>query len=575
MRARVELVVAGVLTLLAVLLHLVFLLHAGALWRDEVNSLEFARMPLPVAWHNLQYDSFPILSTFVLHGFSSATGAGVSPTPAADRLLRIYGFVIGLSFLAALWITCRTLGGRASAPLLSLALVGMAPWAVQAIDSIRPYGLGIVLIVLTAGFVWRVVSAPFSPARVAIAAILAILSVQTMYQDAFLLLAICVAGVVVAWRRTETRTALSVLGIGAAAALSLLMYMPALAGARGWNVLVQRPTPVSWLFNVFAEAATPEHALLDAKIFLVIWVALAVVCVVVASRVLRARGRQAASAGATADPALFCGVLVFSAIVFYFAGLLAARVRTEPWYYVPLMALLAPAIDVVIAGTMIRAAARATPRMAARLVLVIGLAGVTVAPAWVQLSKSRTSMDKAAALVSREAAPTDLVVVFPFFYGVSFQRYYHGAAPWVSVPPLADLRIHRYDLVKQRMMEPTETMASVFAQMSEAMKSGHRVWIVGSLPPPDPGVIPTGPSPAPDPVTQWNCAPYLHVWGQEVAQFLEDHATEGRIAQGLSGGKVNPFEDVPVTVPSGWKDAPAQAGGSAGTSAAGTSAARP
>src|SRR5262245_5968439 len=190
MRPRVELLVAGLLTLLAVLLHAVFLLDAGALWRDEVNSLEFARMPLPVPWHNLQYDSFPILSTVSLHAWGSISSSGGASTPSAsttrtDRWLRIYGFVIGLCFLVAIWITCRLLGSRGCPPLLSLAIVGMAPWAIQAIDSIRPYGLGIVLIVLTAGFVWWVVSAPLSVARVAAAAALAILSVQTMYQNAF------------------------------------------------------------------------------------------------------------------------------------------------------------------------------------------------------------------------------------------------------------------------------------------------------------------------------------------------------------------------------------------------------
>ena len=157
MRSRVELLIAVLLTLLAVHLHVVFLLDAGALWRDEVNSVDFARMPLPVAWHNLQFDSFPMLSTVLLRGWGSIQSGGGAATPSAgppsaappaaplaaaitrtDRWFRIYGFVIGLCFLAAVWITCRLLGGRGSPPLLSLALVGMAPWAIQAMDSIHP-----------------------------------------------------------------------------------------------------------------------------------------------------------------------------------------------------------------------------------------------------------------------------------------------------------------------------------------------------------------------------------------------------------------------------------------------------
>ena len=590
MRSRVELLIAVLLTLLAVHLHVVFLLDAGALWRDEVNSVDFARMPLPVAWHNLQFDSFPMLSTVLLRGWGSIQSGGGAATPSAgppsaappaaplaaaitrtDRWFRIYGFVIGLCFLAAVWITCRLLGGRGSPPLLSLALVGMAPWAIQAIDSIRPYGPGIVLIVLAAGFVWRVASTPrsagrgaASAARVAVAAVFAILSVQAMYQNAFLLLAICVAGVVAALQRSDRGAAVTVLAVGASAALSLLPYLHSVAAAREWNPLVQRPTGISWLFTVFSQATTPEGSVLGSGIFLVIWIALVVVCVIVGVGAIRAR-RAPSEPASTANPALYCGVLVVAAMVFYFAGLMAAKVRTEPWYYVPLMALLAPAVDVVIAGATTGTAAfnlrrrksrTPAPRMFARPVIAMAVAAVTIWPAWIQLSKPRTSMDSAAGLISREAAPADLVVVFPFFYGVSFQRYYHGTAPWISVPPIDDLRIHRYDLVKQRLMEPTETMAPVFARMSETMKSGHNVWIVGSLPPPDAGVRPVDLPPAPA-AGGWNCGPYLHVWGQEVAQFLEDHATRGRIAQGLSNGKVNFFEDVPVTVPSGWKEAPA------------------
>jgi len=521
-------------------------------------------MPVATAWKNLQYDSFPILSTLMLRAWDSVAGRDERAAARAgetaslrdaiqktDRVLRIYGFIIGLFSLAAVWVTCLLLGGRGSPPLLALALVGMAPWPILAIDSIRPYGVGIVLIVLTAGFMWRVVSSS-TWRNIAIAGLLAILSVQAMYQNAFLLLGICVAGAVVAWRQSNVRAVITVLSIGAAAALSLTIYAPSLAAAGTWNGLVQRATPITYLFTVFSQAATPEGAALDARIFLAIWIALALVCAIAAFQRLRPRRTKRVDA-ANPDAVLYGGVLVVAASVFYFVGLLAARIRTEPWYYVPLMALIAPAIDVVST-----AIGGKTARKVIRLVLAIGIAGITLNPASVQLSKRRTTMDQAALLASQGADPGDLVVVFPFFFGVSFQRYYHGAAPWTSVPPIAELRIHRYDLLKAQMLRPAEAIAPVLAQMAETMKSGHRLWIVGVLPTPDRGMTPQSPAPAPAPGSGWNCGPYNHVWGQQVAAFLESHATRGRVAQGLSDGKVNPFEDVPVAVPSGWREATAR-----------------
>jgi len=561
-----ERIAAGVLALAALVLHIVFLQHAGALWRDEVNSFEFARMPLSAAAHNLQYDSFPLLSTVLLHGWVGS-GAGA----AADHGLRIYGFVIGVCFLAAIWLTCRMIGGRAVTPVISLALVGMAPWVIQSVDSIRPYGVGIVLIVLTAGFVWKVASGGASAARatgeasergrgratnIAIATVLAVLSVQAMYQNAFLLLAIGIAGMVVAWRRSDARAAITVAAIGALAALSLAVYLPAMAGARVWDALVQKPSSVSWLFTMFADAASPTRDVLGPGFFLTIWAVLLLLCAWMGFRSLRES--LTARREAPPSPALYGGMLAVIAVAISFLALKAANLGTEPWYYVPLMALIAPGFDIAIASSA-GSTASAFPGRVARLGLAIALAGVTFAPAWQQVSMPRTSIDRAASLIAREAEPTDLVVVFPFFLGVSFQHYYHGTTPWTTVPPLTEVRIHRNDLVKEAMIRPADAIAPVLSRMAATMKSGHRVWIVGSLPALDPGIVPQAMPPAPGSPSGWRSGPYFRAWGQQIAWFLTSHATAGHIAQGLSGGKVSRFEDVPVTVPSGWKDSGALA----------------
>ena len=60
--ARVELLAAMALSLWVLLLHGLFLFHAGPLWRDEVGTIDFASLPtLSDIWHHLQYDNFPPL----------------------------------------------------------------------------------------------------------------------------------------------------------------------------------------------------------------------------------------------------------------------------------------------------------------------------------------------------------------------------------------------------------------------------------------------------------------------------------------------------------------------------------
>ena len=133
-------------------------------------------------------DGFPLLSTLALRGWMSL-GLGTT-----DFGLRAYGFLIGVAF----W---RRSGSRAPLGVqdsaLSLALIGLSPWAVSTVASIRPYGIGMVFLTLTLGATWAATEAG-SMRRWLTAGALAILSVQCMYQNAILLLGMGVAAILAA-----------------------------------------------------------------------------------------------------------------------------------------------------------------------------------------------------------------------------------------------------------------------------------------------------------------------------------------------------------------------------------------
>src|SRR5438105_12239912 len=105
------------LTFLIVCLHLMAATSAGALWRDEANTVAIATLPrISDVWKNLQHDSFPVLWFLIVRAYASLVG------PMNDPAFRALGFVIGLAITAALWFNARTF--RHSVPLLSLALFG-------------------------------------------------------------------------------------------------------------------------------------------------------------------------------------------------------------------------------------------------------------------------------------------------------------------------------------------------------------------------------------------------------------------------------------------------------------------
>jgi len=172
---RMEYGVALAVSALVVVLHVVNLFNAGGLWRDEVVTFSVATTPsLSAFWSSAKYDSFPGLFALVLRPWATMDWG------ATDFGLRVFGSVVGVSAVVALWFNARLIGYRF--PLLSLALLGFSPVAIRYGDSIRAYGLATLLVLLTFGLIWKVVESP-STWRVISAGFAAVLMVQCLLQN--------------------------------------------------------------------------------------------------------------------------------------------------------------------------------------------------------------------------------------------------------------------------------------------------------------------------------------------------------------------------------------------------------
>ena len=497
---------AGLLTLLALALHVTFLTHAGALWRDEANSAAMAAMPtLGDVIGALRYDGFPLAPTLVLRLWD---GLGLGATDAG---LRCLGLLLGVAFLAVLWLSARWYGG--TPPVLSLALVGISPLVVTTVDAIRPYGLGIVAMGVAAPLIARAAAAP-SRSRFIQAGIPAVVGVQCLYQNAFLLLAVAAGAVVAAPRETRRTATMGTLAIGAVAALSLLPYMESIRAAREWNVLNQAATDWGQIGRTLLralEASGPPAPW--------IWAGAAAFAV---------RGSR------------FGVVAAVSAAILFLGAMGASGLPTQPWYYVPLMALAAPALESSLRWT------GATRWRAARLVLALVIL-ITGIAAWKQVMERRTNIDRVAEYLEREAVHGDAIVVAPWYFSVSFHRYYQGPVEWITIPPLEDTRIHRYDRIKAAM-QAEDPIAPVLDSMGRALDSGHRVWLVGGLPSSPNRDAAVTLSPAPHPITGWSQAPYMAAWSERAAQFLRARADSSALLTLGMDVPVQKFEKVPLVV---------------------------
>jgi hypothetical protein len=524
-------------------LHVVRLLHAGGLWRDEAGAARLAMMPtLSEIFGLFQHEAFPLLFPVTIRTYMAVIGGG-------DAALRAFGLAVGLIIAGLLWLNART---ARTVPLLSLALLGLdVPFLIYG-DSLRGYGLGSALILLTYGLLARALAVPAERAeppvlRASIAAVMAA-SVQVVLSNVALLGAVSAAAIVVAGVRRRWSLAGWIAGSGALAALSLLPYAEPLAAARReWSVIVTYPIRIVHVWHGFTGTLGP---LLVQGVWLVLLAVSLAGAVYWLVRAVRADpAAPAGEHGAPADVVLFAALTIVFALVADGVFLKTLSYRPRPWYYLPLMALLASAFDAVLAVF-------ARRRLGVlRWAAVLLVAGGQWLPLSQQLTTRQTNVDLVARQVAASARPQDLVVVNSWYYGVSFNRYYAGTARWLTLPDLPDHRVHRYDLLKVRMVD-RHPIDDVLAAVAATLRSGHRVWLVGGARWPKPGeAVPSLP-PAPFAPEGWHDWPYTTAWSQQLGSFLQGHAVHAVAVAVPAGGPVNDLEDLPLVVADGWRGVP-------------------
>ena len=326
----VETTVAVIVTAAVICLHVIVLLHAGGLWRDEVNSVSFAAMPsLAEMWANLRYTSIPALSLVVTRLWLAVVGP-------SDFGLRVLGFIVGMSIVAAFWFNAKALGFRF--PLVSLLLLGFNATVIRWGDSIRPYGLGMLLALGTFTLMWRVVDAP-NPMRILLAMIGAVLSVQCIYPNAFVILGLCLAGMAVAARRGQWQRCVLVAGIGLVAALSLLPNLVHLKAEMEWAMVLQHQITVGSILGKVAEAlGSPWPAMFW------VWICLFALSVAGTLYLLLRFPNDKRT-----EIAVFAAVsMLTAAFGFFFGWIRTASYVTRPWNYLPLMAPVAISLDTIL-----------------------------------------------------------------------------------------------------------------------------------------------------------------------------------------------------------------------------------
>lgn len=529
---RFEWFIALSLTLVLVTFHVIAATSMGGLWRDEANTLALATLPtLKEVWRNLQYDSFPLLWFLILRGFTEVFGA------MNDGALRVLGFTVGLGVIGALWLNARVF--RHTFPFFSLMLLALSPSVIVWGDSMRAYGLGMLLILVACAMLWRFVESP-TRFRFALAAIAVVCAVHALFYNSVLVLAFCSGAVAVCVRRRAWKKAALVVLIGALAAGSLAPYLLAMTS---WTSLIQADPYTLSIFFGKIEAAVNVAGPLT----FVLWCAL-IVSAMAAGAMTLFRRQQVGVSEHQRDVVLFGGTALIVGIGAYYAFLKILNYPTQPWYYLSLLTLAAVTVDAVL-GSMLRSfQTRAAALGCVILVFVLSFPSVRVA-----VDQRMTNLDLIAGQLNRMVTADDLVLIDPWYCGISFARYYNGPAEWMTVPPVSDHRTHRLDLIKDLMVASDQSapVRPVIDRIAETLQSGNRVFLVGTLNTPPPDVAPVLLPPAPFSKSGWNAGVYTVQWSSLVAFFVRQHAVKARWL-GVTTDRPS-IENREVTVIEGWR----------------------
>lgn len=499
------------ITVVIVGLHFYFLFHAGGFCGDEVNVINLAQS------HSLVYmthDSFPILLPLVIRGW---TAVGLTGN---DLHLRTLGSLVGLGLTGALWLAAWT--ARRSPPLISLTLLGLNATAIFWEDYLRAYGLGSLLLVLVLAAMCFLLEKP-TWWRTGILSIVAVFSVQALYHNAVFFASIGLGGWLVCWLRNDKGAALKILAAGMVAFISLLPYW---GSVREWqqSTAVIRPgfsfVAVTDNFNTLAAFPLPQYVWVWKLLgLLVIGLGLAVF--------FRSTPGSAQSGGrlTLAELQVFAGTTLLAALVGYFVFLKFAAMITSPWYFLPLLAMGAVCFDLgVPLATM--------PRLVRVVVwgILMATVGVAVPFSARDLNCRFTNVDLVVKRLQAEISPLDYVLVTPWYLGISFDRYYHGAAAWDTLPPVADHTAYRFDLA-QTALADRRALEPVLDHIARTLQAGHRVWVVGWMRVPLPG----------------------KVAATEVGRFIAEHGQSFESVDLKIKGQTSDYEDESLLRADGWK----------------------
>ncbi len=528
--ARLALAAGILMTLALVALHIHSHRHVGGLWRDEVNSVNLVQMPtFTEVVANLGLDSFPLGWAALLRLW---TDAGLGDTDAG---LRRFGLLIGLMTIGVLWWTGWRLG--IGPPLVSLLLCGLSPSIVLYGDEVRGYGIAALGIAWSFGATWALLERP-DRRRFLVAQLAALVATQVSFANCVLFAAIGVAAAVVCLRRRDWPVLRMLIALGTITSVLLFgINVPTLrAFASAAPIEQAHYWSYGWLLQVFGHSLGPGALGLS-----VAWAIAATIAV--AGFVV---GLYSPATEKELDRLLYTLLSWSLGFVVTFAIYGQLRIPTQYWHYLSVIIVSALACEIGVRSLVQRIPWGEHGRVG---LVVLGLL-MAIPAVWETLNVRLTNLDVIAAELNVSARPDDLIVVFPWYCGITFQRYYRGRAAWITIPDFEEHKFHRHHLVAEKMKAGEAAVEPDLARVEATLRRGGKVWIVGV---PEVPVAGQPLDPLPREIGRVSAGIYLQNWELQFGSLIAAHGRDRLKVPLPDVGPINAWENLPLLLVEGWK----------------------
>jgi hypothetical protein len=498
--------------------------QGSGLWRDEVNTINVFYSSFNDLWNFHYFDSFPMLWLWIVKAWTTVT--------YTDFGLRTLGLITALSIIAAFWFTLRII--TASSPVWALLLWGTIPLVLQASISLRAYGCGSVLTIISVIAFWNIVKNPSSK-NILIAMLVSIATVQCLFQTATILLSLGIGALTVAIVERNIRVVIAVILCGAASILSVLPHFHYLF-ENEWNHIIRHYPDYPYIIERFLYTLRSSG-----QSIIIAWL---IISFLVLFSVIKIYKHPQWRILLFLTVSLGCAVISYTIMLKEFASYLQA------WHYLPFIALSVTLISAIIT-IIFQSYVKLYSALLASAVVLIAVSSQNL---WLGAQTRWTNIDLITHALNPEVDSKDFILLNSAWEGITFKRYYQGQASWQSLPGFEGYThlVHEGARMKQAMQEE-EPLADIFAPIEETLRNGGRVWLVGNFQFLKEGTAFVKLPPAPHSPYGWYLPPYERYWSQATAAFVQHNAQQLHLARPPDTA-VNPYENLPIFVAWGWRE---------------------